>query len=34
MKGAPLAFALLSSYDHHQEHYDGTVDWLGQIGIK
>jgi hypothetical protein len=32
MKGAPLAFSLLSSYDHHQEHYDGSVAWLDQNG--
>jgi hypothetical protein len=32
MKGSPLAFSLLSSYDHHQEHYDGTVLWLDQNG--
>jgi hypothetical protein len=32
MKGSPLAFSLLSSYDHHQEHYDGSVAWLDQNG--
>jgi hypothetical protein len=28
--GSPLASTLLASYDHHQEHYDGSVLWLDQ----
>jgi hypothetical protein len=24
----PLAFILLGSYDHHQEHFDGALAWL------
>ena len=34
MKGSPLAFTLLSCYDHHQEHYDGSIAWLDQSGKK
>ena len=30
MEGHPLAFTLLASYDHHQEHLDGTIAWLRQ----
>jgi hypothetical protein len=30
MKGYPLAFTLLATYDHHQEHYEGSVLWLDQ----
>jgi hypothetical protein len=26
--GYPLAFTLLASYDHHQEHLDKLTDWL------
>jgi len=32
LEGKPLAFILLSSYDHHQEHLDGTQAWLRQNG--
>jgi hypothetical protein len=32
MKGFPLANTLLACYDHHQEHYDGSVAWLDQNG--
>lgn len=28
MAGSPLAFVLLASYDHHQEHLDGVRAWL------
>jgi hypothetical protein len=28
--GRPLAFILLASYDHHQEHLDKTLAWLRQ----
>lgn len=28
MKGDPLAFVFLASYDHHQEHLDSLQDWL------
>lgn len=34
MRGSPIAFILLASYDHHQEHYDGSIAWLGQSGKK
>lgn len=30
LKGHSLAVTLLSSYDHHQEHYDGTRAWMRQ----
>jgi len=28
----PLAFMLLASYDHHQEHLEKLLDWLHQDG--
>jgi hypothetical protein len=28
MKGIPLAFTLLASYDHHQEHLEKLMEWL------
>ena len=28
LKGFPLAFILLASYDHHQEHYEKLLAWL------
>ena len=30
MKGCPIAIVLLSSYDHHQEHFEKTLAWLNQ----
>jgi hypothetical protein len=30
MEGRPLVITMLASYDHHQEHFDGTLDWLRQ----
>jgi hypothetical protein len=33
MEGHSLAYTLLASYDHHQEHLDGTIAWLRQKGI-
>ena len=30
LAGLPLAFILLSSYDHHQEHYEKLTAWLEQ----
>ena len=30
LKGHPLAFVLVASYDHHQEHLDGLRAWLQQ----
>jgi hypothetical protein len=32
MKGRPLALVLISSYDHHQEHYEKMLSWLQQNG--
>jgi hypothetical protein len=28
LKGYPLAFILVASYDHHQEHYEKLLAWL------
>jgi hypothetical protein len=28
LKGYPLAYILLASYDHHQEHYEKLLAWL------
>ena len=28
LKGYSLAFILVASYDHHQEHFEKLVDWL------
>ncbi len=30
LDGYPLAFVLIASYDHHQEHLDTLLAWLGQ----
>lgn len=30
--GHPLAFILLASYGHHQEHLDGSLAWLREHG--
>lgn len=30
LEGRPLAFILLASYDHHQEHYEKLREWLEQ----
>lgn len=32
LDGCPLAFILLASYDHHQEHWDKTPAWLKELG--
>ena len=32
LKGYSLAFILVASYDHHQEHLERLVDWLGEHG--
>jgi hypothetical protein len=32
LPGHPLAFILLASYDHHQEHLDGVLAWLREHG--
>jgi len=32
LKGFSLAFILVASYEHHQEHLEKLVDWLGQYG--
>ena len=32
LKGYSLAFILVASYDHHQEHFEKLVDWLGEHG--
>jgi hypothetical protein len=32
MDGRPLAFTLLASYDHHQEHFEKTTAWLDEHG--
>jgi hypothetical protein len=34
LKGYPLAFILLASYDHHQEHLDKYLAWLEKQGNK
>ena len=33
-KGYPLAFVLLATYDHHQEHLEDLLAWLEEHGIK
>ncbi len=30
LDGYPLACVLIASYDHHQEHLDGALAWLGR----
>jgi len=32
MQGYPLVLILLSTYDHHQEHYEKLLAWLRQHG--
>jgi len=32
LKGHPLVFVLVASYDHHQEHLDGLRAWFQQYG--
>ena len=32
LAGHPLAFILVASYDHHQEHLEKLLAWLGQNG--
>lgn len=32
LKGYPLAFILIASYDHHQEHLEKLTDWLARKG--
>ena len=32
LKGHPLSFILIASYDHHQEHLDGLRAWLQEHG--
>jgi len=32
LKGHPLAFVLLASYDHHQEHLETLLAWLREHG--
>jgi len=32
LKGYSLAFILVASYDHHQEHLEKLVDWLSKPG--
>jgi hypothetical protein len=32
LEGRPLAFILLSSYDHHQEHLEKSIAWLREHG--
>lgn len=32
LKGYPLAFILLASYDHHQEHLEALLAWLREHG--
>ena len=32
LKGYSLAFILVASYDHHQEHFEKLVSWLGEQG--
>ena len=30
LKGYPLAFILVASYDHHQEHLEKILDWMAK----
>lgn len=30
LEGHPLAFILIASYDHHQEHFEKLINWLNQ----
>jgi len=32
LEGRPLAFILIASYDHHQEHFEKLLAWLRQNG--
>ena len=32
LKGYSLAFIIVASYDHHQEHLEKLLDWLGEHG--
>jgi len=32
LKGYSLAFILVASYDHHQEHFEKLVEWLKEYG--
>lgn len=32
LKGYSLAFILVASYEHHQEHFEKLLDWLGEKG--
>jgi hypothetical protein len=32
LKGYPLAFILIASYDHHQEHLEKLLNWLRKQG--
>ena len=32
LKGYSLAFILIASYDHHQEHLEKLIDWLREYG--
>jgi len=34
LKGHPLAFVLIASYDHHQEHLDGLHAWLRELACE
>jgi hypothetical protein len=34
LKGYSLAFILVASYDHHQEHLEKLVDWLQEHSAK
>jgi hypothetical protein len=34
LQGYPLAFILVASYDHHQEHLDKLLAWLQDHGVK
>jgi len=34
LKGSSLAFILVASYDHHQEHLEKLVDWLREHSTK
>lgn len=33
LKGYSLAFILIASYDHHQEHFEKLLNWLKEHGI-
>ena len=33
LNGYSLAFVLVASYDHHQEHFEKLIAWLEKLGL-